>query len=54
MIIETRRTVSGTEYWDTTGKGSLLVPNGVYILFCFVRSIFFLYDETILVFVMNT
>src|SRR6476660_6092151 len=47
MIIETRRTVSGTEYGDTKEKRSLLVPNGVYILFCFVRSIFFWYDESI-------
>ncbi|OUB37583.1 hypothetical protein BK708_01445 [Bacillus thuringiensis serovar yunnanensis] len=28
MIIETRRTVSGTEYWDTTKKRSLFVPTG--------------------------
>ncbi|EOO41247.1 phage protein [Bacillus cereus VD133] len=26
MIVETRRTVSGTEYWDTTKKRSLFVP----------------------------
>ncbi|MEN1934979.1 hypothetical protein AAIE21_05050 [Paenibacillus sp. 102] len=28
MIVETRRTVSGTEYWDNEEKRSLFVPIG--------------------------
>ncbi|PHC37069.1 hypothetical protein COF01_15425 [Bacillus pseudomycoides] len=28
MIVETRKTVSGTEYWDTKEKKSLFVPIG--------------------------
>ncbi|MBJ8103599.1 MULTISPECIES: Rho termination factor N-terminal domain-containing protein [Bacillus cereus group] len=28
MIIEIRKTVSGTEYWDTKEKRSLFVPTG--------------------------
>ncbi|PFM61456.1 hypothetical protein COJ52_05190 [Bacillus cereus] len=28
MIVEIRKTVSGTEYWDTKEKRSLLVPTG--------------------------
>ncbi|EJR68630.1 hypothetical protein IIO_00158 [Bacillus cereus VD115] len=28
MIVETRRTVSGTEFWDATEKRSLFVPTG--------------------------
>ncbi|PGE86633.1 hypothetical protein COM55_07690 [Bacillus pseudomycoides] len=28
MIVEIRKTVSGTEYWDTEGKKSLFVPTG--------------------------
>ncbi|USL02001.1 MULTISPECIES: hypothetical protein [Bacillus cereus group] len=28
MIIEIRKTISGTEYWDTKEKRSLFVPTG--------------------------
>ncbi|PFJ57005.1 hypothetical protein [Bacillus thuringiensis] len=28
MIVEIRKTVSGTEYWDTKEKRSLFVPTG--------------------------
>ncbi|PFT90000.1 hypothetical protein COK66_22910 [Bacillus cereus] len=28
MITETRKTISGTEYWDTKEKRSLFVPTG--------------------------
>ncbi|PFB95175.1 hypothetical protein CN296_21015 [Bacillus cereus] len=28
MIIEIRKTISGTEYWDNEKKKSLFVPNG--------------------------
>ncbi|PEF72086.1 hypothetical protein CON94_28390 [Bacillus pseudomycoides] len=28
MIVEIRKTVSGTEYWDTKEKKSLFVPTG--------------------------
>ncbi|MEB8690423.1 hypothetical protein P4H09_16050 [Bacillus cereus] len=28
MITETRKTISGTEYWDTKEKRSLFVPKG--------------------------
>ncbi|HDR5266635.1 MULTISPECIES: hypothetical protein [Bacillus] len=28
MITEIRKTISGTEYWDSKGKKSLFVPNG--------------------------
>ncbi|PGX09279.1 hypothetical protein [Bacillus sp. AFS033286] len=28
MIFEVRKTISGTEYWDSTKQKSLFVPNG--------------------------
>lgn len=28
MIVETRKTISGTEYWDTKSKKVLVVPRG--------------------------
>ncbi|MGM2787498.1 hypothetical protein [Bacillus cereus group sp. Bce018] len=39
MITEIRKTISGTEYWDSEEKRSLFVPNGETIAIDPVREI---------------
>ncbi|MBG9840859.1 MULTISPECIES: hypothetical protein [Bacillus cereus group] len=39
MIIEIRKTISGTEYWDTKEKRSLFVPTGETIAIDPVKEI---------------